>query len=58
MSARTEIARDIARFYLAFESIRRGYDLSITKGAQVLRLPESAGLIFSFSPGERCGDQR
>ena len=48
MPARTEIARDIALFSLAFESIRRGYDLSDTMGSIVLRLPESVGLTFNF----------
>ena len=36
-SARIENTRDIALFSLAFESMRRGYDLSFTVGSQVLR---------------------
>ena len=53
MSARIEVTRDIALFSLAFESMRRGYDLSFTMGSQVLRLPESAGLIFNFQFGKK-----
>ena len=52
MSTRIEITRDVALFSLAFESMRRGYDLSFTTGSQVLRLPESAGLIFNFQFGK------
>ena len=51
-AARIEITRDIALFALAFDSMRRGYDLSFTMGSQVLRLPESAGLIFNFLFGK------
>ena len=50
--ARTEIARDIALFSLAFESMRPGYNLSFTMGSQVLRLRESAVLIFNFQFGK------
>ena len=32
--------------------MRRGFDLSFTLGSRVLRLPESAGLIFNFHFGK------
>ena len=32
--------------------MRRGFDLSFTLGSQVLRLPESAGLVFNFHFGK------
>ena len=31
--------------------MRRGYDLFFTPGSQILRLPESGGLIFNFQFG-------
>lgn len=54
MATRVEITRDAALSSLAFETMRRDYDLSFTTGlsstmgSQVLRLQESAGLIFNF----------
>ena len=33
---------------MAFYSMRRGFDLSLTLGSRVLGLPESAGVIFNF----------
>ena len=40
------------RCSLAFDSMRRGYDLSFTVGSQVLQLPESAGRTFNFVYGK------
>ena len=49
---RIAITRDIALYSLAFASMRRGHDLSFTKGSQILRLPECRGLIFNFQFGK------
>lgn len=49
---RISITRDVALYTLAFFTLRRGYDLSFTLGSQVLRLPESKGLIFNFQFGK------
>ena len=46
------ITRDVALFSLAFYSKRRGFDLSFTLGSQLLRLPESAGLVMNFHFGK------
>ena len=42
------LTTDIALFSLAFYSMCRDYDLSFTLGSQILKLPKSRGLIFSF----------
>ena len=47
MSASISITRDIALYALAVHSMR-GFDLSSALGSQVLRMPESARLLFSF----------
>ena len=52
VSDRIAITRDIALYSSAFYSLRRGFDLSFTLGSQLLRLPESAGLIFNFHVGK------
>ena len=52
LSQRIAITRDIAIFSLAFYSMRRGFDLSFTLASGVLRLPESAGLVFNFLFGK------
>ena len=52
LSQRSATTRDIALNLLAFYSMRRGFDLSVTLGSQVLRLPESAGLMFNFHFGK------
>ena len=52
LAQRIAITRDIALYSLAFASMRRGHDLSFTKGSQVLRLPQSRGLIFNFQFGK------
>ncbi|CAN0059809.1 unnamed protein product, partial [Laminaria digitata] len=40
-------------FASLFASMRRGHDLSFTKGSQVLRLPDSSkGLVFNFQFGK------
>ena len=46
------ITRDVALFSLAMYSMRRGSDLSFTLAAQILRLPESRGVIFNFLFGK------
>ena len=51
-ATRIEITRDIALFSLAFDSMRRGYDPPFTLDSQVMRLSESAGLIFNFLFGK------
>ena len=48
MSECIAITRDIPSHTLVFYSIKRGFDLCFTSGSQLLRLPESAGLIFNF----------
>ena len=48
LSQRIAITRDIALFSLVFYPMRRGFDLSITLASRVLRLSESAGLVFIF----------
>ena len=51
--ARVERSRDIALFVTAFHTAQRGFDLSHTLAAQVLRsLPKGEGLIFSFHFGK------
>lgn len=35
--------------------MRRGYDLSFILGSQILKLPESKGLIFNFQFGKMPG---
>ena len=57
-TARIEIAPDIALFTLAFDSMRRGYDLLFTMGSQALRLLDSAGLISTFCSGKRSGGRQ
>lgn len=52
LATRISLTRDIALYTLAFASMRRGYDLSFTLGSQILRLPESRGLIFNFHFGK------
>ena len=52
LSQRIAITRDIALFSLALYSMRRGFDLSFTLASRVLRLPESAGLVFNFLFGK------
>ena len=52
LSQRIEVTRDSALLSLAFYSMRRGCDLSPTLGSRVLRLPESAPLIFNFYFGK------
>ena len=52
LAVRIELTRDIALFSLAFASMRRGHDLSVTMGSQVLRLPAGEGLIFNFQFGK------
>lgn len=52
LAQRITITRDIALVSLVFASMRRGYDLSFTKGSQVLRLAKSRGLIFDFPFGK------
>ena len=52
LSERIAITRDVALFSLAFYSMRRGFNLSFTLGSQVLRLPESAGLVLNFHFGK------
>ena len=48
LAERISLTRDIALFSLAFYSMRRGYDLLFTLGSQILKLPNSRGLIFNF----------
>ena len=48
LSQRIANTRDIALFSVAFYSMRRGFDLSFTLALRVLRLLESAGLVFNF----------
>ena len=48
LAERISPTRDIALFSLAFYSLRRGDDLSFTLGSQILKLPNSRGLIFNF----------
>ena len=52
LTERISLTRDIALFSLAFYSMRRGYDLSFTLGSQILKLPNSRGLIFNFQFGK------
>ena len=52
LAERISLTRDIALFSLAFYSMRRGYDLSFTLGSQILKLPNSRGLIFNFQFGK------
>ena len=52
LAERISLTRDIDLYALAFYSIRRGYDLSFTLGSQILKLPESKGLIFNFQFGK------
>ena len=52
MAERISLTRDIALFSLTFYSMRRGYDLSFTLGSQILKLPNSRGLIFNFQFGK------
>ena len=52
LAQRIAITRDIALYSLSFASMRRGHDLSFTKGSQVLRLPQCRGLIFTFQLGK------
>ena len=58
LAQRITITRDIALYSLAFASMRRGHDLSFTKGSQVLRLPQSRGLIFNFQFGKTLRKSR
>ena len=51
-SQRITTTRDIALFSLTFYSMGRGFDVSFTLGSQVLRLPESAGLVLNFHFGK------
>ena len=51
-SQRITTTRDIALFSLTFYSMGRGFDVSFTLGSQVLRLPESAGLVLHFHFGK------
>ena len=48
LGQRITITTDIALYSLAFAIMRRGHDLSFSKGSQVLRPPASRGLIFNF----------
>ena len=51
-SQRIAITRDITFILVDLYSMRRGFDLSFTLGSQVLRLPDSAGLVFNFHSGK------
>ena len=53
LTQRTAITRDIALLSLAVYSMRRGFDLPFTLASRVLRLPESAGLVFNFLFGKK-----
>ena len=52
LAERIALTRDIALFFLALYSIRRGYDLSFTLGSQILKLSKSRGLTFNFQFSE------
>ena len=49
LADRISLTRDTALFSLAFYSMRRSYDLSFTLGSEILKLPNSRGLISTFS---------
>lgn len=54
LAERISLARDVALNSMAFFSMRRGFDLSLTLASQVLRLlPESRGSIFNFLFGKK-----
>ena len=46
LAERISLTRDIVLYALAFFSMPRGYDLSLTLGSQILRLSASRGLLF------------
>ena len=48
LAKRIFLTRDIAQFSLAFCSMRRGYDLSLTLGSQIVKPPNCRGLVFNF----------
>ena len=48
LAERISLTRGIARYALAFFSVCRGYEFSFILGSQILRLPESRGLVFNF----------
>ena len=52
LSQRIAITRDIALFSLAFYCMTRDFHLSFTLASRILRLPESAGLVFNFLFGK------
>ena len=52
LAERVSLTRDIALFSLAFYSMRRGYDLSFALGSQIMKLPNSRGLIFNLQFGK------
>ena len=52
MAERISLTRDIALFSLDFYSMRMRCDLSFTLGSQILKLPNSRGLIFNFQFGK------
>ena len=52
LAERISLTRDIAQYALAFFSILRAYDLSFTLGSQILRIPESRGVIFNLQSDE------
>lgn len=49
---RIVLTRDVALFALSFYSMRRGFDLSFTISAQILRLPQLKGFVFNFLFGK------
>ena len=52
LAERISLTRDIALSALAFFSMHRRYYRLFTLGSQILRLPESRGLIFNFQVGK------
>ena len=46
------LTRYIALYSLAFDSMRRGYNISSTMGFHIWRLPASKGLIFNYQFGK------
>ena len=53
---RVVLARDLALFALAFETAKRGDELSRTLIQRILRLPNLSGILFNFQRGKTMRD--
>ncbi len=52
------IVRDVALFAWAGYTMRRGFDISDTRGLQVVKLPDAKGLIVNFQFGKTFRDSK